>query len=208
MFVTALVLAAGASRRLGRPKQLLAYRGTTLLGATLQVARSCAVDQLIVTLGGAGDDVRSAVDLTGFDVVDNPDFGTGCSSSIRTALDVVDERSDGLVLLLGDQPGVRPQSVRHLIEEAGGSPLGVCRYIDALGHPFWFAREVFTDLQALHGDKAVWKLLESGRHPVREVEVADLVPLDVDTWEDYQALLDQALLDQARADDQIVMGGS
>lgn len=202
MFVTALVLAAGSSRRLGRPKQLLPYRGTTLLGATLEVARSCPVDQLVVTLGGAGDEVRSAVDLAGFDVVDNPDFGTGCSSSIRTALDIVDSRSDGLVLLLGDQPGVSPESVRRLVDQVGGTPLGICRYRDALGHPFWFAREVFTDLRALHGDKAVWKLLESGRYPVREVAVAGPLPLDVDTWEDYQALLEQARLDHP-----VVTGG-
>jgi molybdenum cofactor cytidylyltransferase len=51
---------------------------------------------------------------------------------------------------------------------------------------------VFDDLRALHGDKGVWRLLESGRYPVREVEVAGNIPLDVDTWEDYQALLASA----------------
>ena len=63
------------------------------------------------------------------------------------------------------------------------------RYDEGVGHPFWFGRDVFADLAGLHGDKAVWKLLESGRHPVREVRIAGRVPLDVDTWEDYEALL-------------------
>ena len=123
-----LVLAAGSSRRLGRPKQLLPYRGTTLLDATLNVARSCDLDQVMVTLGGAGDAVRSAVDLSDLDVVDNPDFGTGCGSSIAAAVELLDERTDGVVLLLGDQPGVSPATVQRLVDAAAGSPLGVCRY--------------------------------------------------------------------------------
>jgi molybdenum cofactor cytidylyltransferase len=189
VFVTVLVLAAGSSHRLGRPKQTLPYRGTTLLDATLRVARSCGLNQVMVTLGGASEDVRAAVDLSDVKVVDNPDFGTGCGSSIAAAVDVLDERTDGIVLLLGDQPGVTPATVRKLIDEAGGAPLGVSRYTDALGHPFWLRRNVFADLRGLHGDKAVWKLLESGGYPVVEVDVAGLVPLDVDTWEDYEALL-------------------
>jgi molybdenum cofactor cytidylyltransferase len=189
VIVTGLVLAAGSSSRLGRPKQLLPYRGTTLLEATLASARQCHFHQLIVTLGGAGDQVRAAVDLSNVEVVDNPEFGTGCGSSISAAISRVDDRSDGLVLMLGDQPGVAPDTVGRLIAEAGTSPLAVCRYADARGHPFWFARSVFDDLVALHGDKAVWKLLESGRHPVAEVAIDGPVPIDVDTWDDYEALL-------------------
>ena len=60
---------------------------------------------------------------------------------------------------------------------------------DGIGHPFWFGRQVFDDLLSLHGDKAVWKLLESGLHPVIRVDVPGKIPLDVDTWEDYEALL-------------------
>jgi molybdenum cofactor cytidylyltransferase len=187
--VTVLVLAAGSSQRLGRPKQTLPYRGTTLLDATLRVARTCGLDRVMVTLGGASDEVKAAVDLSDVEVVDNPDFGAGCGSSIAAAVDVVDERTDGIVLLLGDQPGVAPTAVHKLIDEAQHAPLGVSKYADGLGHPFWLRREVFGDLRALHGDKAVWKLLESGRYPVVEVDVPGRVPLDVDTWEDYEALL-------------------
>ena len=189
MFVTGLVLAAGASRRLGQPKQLLAYRGTTVLGATLDMARSCGFDQLLVTVGGAWPEVRDRVDFRDCEVVENIQFTSGCSSSISAAIAVVDDRADGIVLLLGDQPDLAPGAVSILLEGAGTSPLGVCRYADGVGHPFWFRRQVFDDLVALHGDKAVWKLLESGRYPVREVEIDGTIPLDVDTWQEYQALL-------------------
>src|SRR5688500_14263321 len=144
-FVAGLVLAAGGSRRLGRPKQLLPYRGATLLDATLGTARACGLDQLLVALGGAESGVREQVDLTGVEVVVNPSFGEGCSSSIAAAMGALDRRASVLVLLLGDQPGVRPRTVRSLLAGRGEAPLAVCRYEDGRGHPFAFGRAVFGD---------------------------------------------------------------
>jgi molybdenum cofactor cytidylyltransferase len=190
VFTTGLILAAGGSSRLGRPKQLLPYRGRTLLAASLDVARTSGFDELIVALGGAGDDVRAGVDLSGCAVVDNVHYTTGCSSSIVAALDRVDARADALVLLLGDQPGVDPEAVRRLCTEGAESELAVCRYDDGRGHPFRFTRAVFPELRDLHGDKGVWKLIESGRWPVHEMGVDGPVPLDVDTWDDYERLLE------------------
>jgi molybdenum cofactor cytidylyltransferase len=192
--VTGVVLAAGRSTRLGTPKQLLPYAGSTLLGATLEVARHCPFDQLIVTLGGAADDVRAVVGLDGVRVVVADDFGSGCSSSLRAALAHVDGQADGIVLMLGDQPGVQPGTVERLIAERQGRSVAVCRYSDGIGHPFWLGRTVFDDLRRLHGDKGVWKLVESAgsRGTLTEVKVDRHIPLDVDTWADYERLLDTA----------------
>ena len=189
-WVTGVVLAAGGSRRLGTPKQVLPYRDTTVLGATLQVARIAGFDQLILTLGGAAQAVRDAVPLDGADVVTVDDFGTGCSASLRVALQHVDPRAAGIVLMLGDQPRMDPTTVRRMVAAGVGADIVVCRYADGVGHPFWFSRDVFEELSQLHGDKGVWKLLESGRHPVRELAVDGPVPIDVDTWEDYHRLLE------------------
>jgi molybdenum cofactor cytidylyltransferase len=188
-FVAGLVLAAGGSSRLGEPKQLLPYLGTTLLGSVLDTARSCAFDQLVVALGGAADDVRSTLDLSGADVVVNEGYGEGCSSSIAAALPVLHAHVDTLVLMLGDQPGVEPATVSSLVAGRGSAPLAVCRYEDGRGHPFAFGRAVFDDLASLHGDKGVWKLLDRRAEEVVEVGAPGRVPLDVDTWQDYQALL-------------------
>ena len=187
--VTGLILAAGGSRRLGRPKQLLPFAGGTLLGHVLGVARGCRFDQLVVAIGGAADEVRSEVDLSGVEVVENRAYGEGCSSSIAAALAAVAPRTDLLVLLLGDQPGVTPAAVAALVGGRGDAPLAVCRYDDGRGHPIAFARSVFPDLAALHGDRGVWKLLDRRADDVVEVPVAGLIPLDVDTEEDYRAVL-------------------
>jgi molybdenum cofactor cytidylyltransferase len=194
LFVTGIVLAAGGSRRLGQAKQLLPYNGATLLDATLATARAAGFDQLLVTLGGSADGVRDQVDLEGAQIIENPEFSTGCGSSVRTAISQVDPRADGVVLLLGDQPNVSAVTIRNLVALAASgdeapSPIGICRYRDDLGHPFWFSRDVFDDLVTLHGDKAVWKLLHSGRYGVVELAVDAEVPIDVDTWDDYHALL-------------------
>jgi molybdenum cofactor cytidylyltransferase len=187
-FVSGLVLAAGGSSRLGRPKQLLPYGERTLLDHVLETARACSFDQLVVALGGAADEVRFAVDLAGADVVENRDFGEGCSSSIAAAMTALDPRCEVLVLLLGDQPGVSRETVRALLAGRGDAPLAVCRYDEGRGHPFAFGREVFGELRALHGDKAVWKLLDRAGAGVIEVEISGSVPPDVDTWADYETV--------------------
>jgi molybdenum cofactor cytidylyltransferase len=188
LFVTGLVLAAGASSRLGQPKQLLAFQGATLLDATLSVARACGFDQLLVALGAASEQVRASVDLSNAEVVENPTYEAGCSSSISAGLRSVDDRADGLVLLLGDQPGIDPADVPRLIADQD-APMAVCRYDDGLGHPMWFGRDMFAELSQLQGDKAVWRLLHSGRYDVREVPMKGAIPRDVDTTQDYEALI-------------------
>ncbi len=191
-FVTGLVLAAGGSKRLGRPKQLLPYGRRTVLDQTLSVARRCPFDQLVCVIGGGGPEVRGVVALDGFEVAENPSFGEGCSSSIAVALAAVDPRADALVLLLGDQPGVTPETVAALIAGRGDAALAACAYENGRGHPLAFARSTFGELAGLHGDKGVWKLMDRAGAAVVEVPVAGAIPRDIDTWEDYAAILADA----------------
>ena len=196
-FVTGLVLAAGGSSRLGRPKQLLPYGDGTLLEHVVRTACSSPLDQLIVAIGGSADEVRARIDLRGAEVVVNESFGEGCSSSIAAAMPLVDPEADLLVLMLGDQPGVTVANVSGLVSGRGDAPIAVCRYDDGRGHPFAFSSKVFGELADLHGDKAVWKLLDQRPELVTEVRVPGSVPLDVDTWEDYEAVLSTASLASA-----------
>lgn len=187
-FVVGLVLGAGASQRMGQPKQLLPYRGKPLLQSAVDNALGAEFAQVVVAIGGAASEVRASIDFGAAVVVENVRFTAGCSSSILAALDVVDAKAQGIVLLLGDQPDVSTSTMNRFVADADG-PLAVSRYADGRGHPLWFGREIFHDLRKLQGDKAVWKLLESGRYPVDEIFVDGVVPGDVDTWDDYRQLL-------------------
>jgi molybdenum cofactor cytidylyltransferase len=186
--VTGLVLAAGASTRLGIPKQLLPYGSATLLDHVLGTARSCRFEQLLCVLGGDAQAVRERVDLRGVEVVENRSFGAGCSSSIAAALSAVDERPEVLVLMLGDQPGVSRRTVAKLLAGRGGARLAACAYTDGRGHPLAFARSMFGELEALHGDKGVWKLLDRHAAEMVDVPMDGPIPRDVDTWEDYEVV--------------------
>lgn len=185
----AIVLGAGSSRRLGQPKQLLEYQGRPLLQAAVDLANAGPFEHVLVTVGGAGEAVREAIDFGRATPVESVAYTTGCSSSIVAALEEITGDSRGFVLLLGDQPHVSQETISALIADTSASPIGVCRYDNGIGHPFWFGQEVFADLELLHGDKAVWKLIESGEYPVAETRRPGDVPLDVDTWEDYELLL-------------------
>jgi molybdenum cofactor cytidylyltransferase len=98
--------------------------------------------------------------------------------------------------MLGDQPGVTPATVEALLDGRGDAPLAVCRYDDGRGHPLAFDRSVFAQLADLHGDKGVWRLLDERAGEVVEVPVPGPIPLDVDTQEDYEAVLATAGLSE------------
>lgn len=199
-----IILTAGASRRLGRPKQVLPYGTGVLLDAVLATARDCGFAQTVLALGGAAAEVQQTVGTTGCDVVVNPDFGEGCSSSIATALAVLHPEIEAVVLMLGDQPGVRAGSVHALLRalavrqpgRAGGTGIAVCRYEDGIGHPMAFTQGLLPQLAGLHGDKGVWKLVKQRAADVVEVAIPGPVPLDVDTEDDYRRVLAEL---QARA---------
>src|SRR5215471_5462749 len=108
-FISGLVLGAGASSRLGQPKQLLPYRGTTLLGwVVAQAQQADALDEVVVVLGRSAGEIRERVDFGSARVVDNPIFGEGCASSYRAGIGATDPKSEAVMILLGDQPGVEP----------------------------------------------------------------------------------------------------
>ena len=189
--VVGVVLGAGRSSRFGSPKQLLPYGDTTLLGQVVRNANASALDRVVVVLGRASGEIRETLDFGRADVVENTAYGTGCASSLLAGLDAAGDDCGAIALLLGDQPGVTPGFIDLALDEwRRERPWAlVCSYRGGLGHPFVFSREAFGDLRALHGDKAVWKLIE--RHPekVAWARIPAALPPDVDTPEDYELVL-------------------
>ncbi|HSB08415.1 MAG TPA: nucleotidyltransferase family protein [Blastocatellia bacterium] len=190
-FISGLVLGAGASTRLGRPKQLLPYRGTTLLEWVVgQARRAPALDEVVVVLGRAADEIRKQVDFRGAKVVDNPVFGEGCASSYRAGIGAIDARSDAIMILLGDQPGVNPEIIERVGEvfRQRADQIVLASYHGRKGHPMLFAKPLFEKLIELHGDKAAWKLVDANPGLVGAAEVDLPFPEDINTREDFERL--------------------
>ena len=190
-FISGLVLGAGASTRLGQAKQLLPYQGTTLLGwVVAQAQRADELDELIVVLGRAADEIRERVDFGDARVVDNPVFGEGCASSYRVGIGATDPRSEAIMILLGDQPGVDPKIINRVAERwrSGQHQIVLASYHGRRGHPMLFAKPLFEKLIGLHGDKAAWKLVDANPGLVGEAEFDLPFPQDVNTREDFDQL--------------------
>ena len=186
-----VVLGAGRSSRFGAPKQLLPFEDTTLLGQVVRNANASNLDQVVVVLGRASEELRASVDFGRAVVVENTAYGTGCASSLLAGMDAAGESCEALMLLLGDQPGVRPEFIDFVLAEWRRERpwASVTSYREKLGHPFIFARQAFDDLRELHGDKAVWKLIEAYPNRVLRVEIEAALPPDVDTPKDYEMAL-------------------
>lgn len=188
--LTGIVLGAGASRRLGRPKQTLPLGDTTVLGWALRNAEASSLERVVLVVGGAADEVLDGVTVGRAQVVRNDAFGTGCASSLLAGLDAAGE-CDAVMLLLGDMPGVDPSVIDEVRAawELDRPWAAVTSYRGELGHPFVFAADAFPTLRGLHGDKAVWKLVDGRPDAVRPLPVDRRLPGDVDTWEDYDAVM-------------------
>jgi molybdenum cofactor cytidylyltransferase len=185
--VAGIVLGAGSSRRLGRPKQTLPFGDTTLLGWVVRDVEASSLDRVIVVVGGAEDEARAGLlALTRAEVVSNSAYASGCASSLLAGLDTAGD-CDAIMLLLGDMPGVDVGVIDAVRTEweANRPWAAVTDYRGQAGHPFVFSADAFPTLRGLHGDKAVWKILDGQPDAVRRIAVDRPLPVDVDTWDDY-----------------------
>jgi molybdenum cofactor cytidylyltransferase len=190
-FLTGLILAAGMSKRLGQPKQLLPYRGTTLLGwALAQAEASQALDEVLLVLGHAREDILARVTLGRAQPVTNVEFSEGCAASYRAGLAAANPLAQGVMILLSDQPGVDVEAIERVAStwRAEGGVILTASYQGKPGHPLLFDRQLFPQLAALNGDKAAWKLVDQHPEWLRTVEMNRPLPRDVDTLTDYQQL--------------------
>jgi molybdenum cofactor cytidylyltransferase len=182
--VVGVILGAGASRRLGRPKQALRLGDTTLLGWVVREAEASSLHRVIVVARGNLVTGRAEVVRAGA-------HDSACSASLKAGLATV-EACDAVMVLLGDTPEVDASLIDAVFAtwESTRPWALVTRYDNGLGHPLVFAAEALPSLRALHGDKAVWKLLESEPERVEHARIGRPLPRDVDGWDDYEALLE------------------
>lgn len=190
-FISGLILGAGASQRFGPPKQLLPFRGTTMLGWVVdQAQRATGLDEVVVVLGRAAEEIRGRVDFGTAHMIENPIFGEGCSSSYRAGIRALHSNSSAIMIILGDLPGITPEIIDSLADawREQDAPIALCSYRGRKGHPMIFARSMFPQLVDLHGDKAAWKLVEANADLVQEVHFDFPYPDDINTPTDFERL--------------------
>jgi len=190
-FISGLILGAGASQRLGPPKQLLPFRDTTMLGWVVRQAQIApGIDELVVVLGRAADEVRERVDFGTARVVENKVFTEGCSSSYRAGLAALNPESQAIMIILGDQPGILPEVIDTLAEDWRRTEalIALCSYNGRKGHPMIFSKAMFDQLEGLHGDKAAWKLVDANADRVQEVQFNLPFPDDINTAADFERI--------------------
>jgi molybdenum cofactor cytidylyltransferase len=197
--IAGVVLAAGASRRLGRNKLLLPFRGGTILAASVARLLSAPLDRLVVVLGHEAEDVRRRAVLPDdprLDMVVNAGWTEGMASSVRYGTCAC-ASAEAVVIALGDQPEIDPLVVTHLVAAfRAGATLALPVHSDASapggvrsGHPVLFGRELFSELAELNGDQGARVVI--ARHFDRAAKVPVPACRDVDTEDDYRALLDR-----------------
>jgi molybdenum cofactor cytidylyltransferase len=194
-FVSGVVLAAGVSTRMGRPKQLLRIAGRPLLQHVVDAALASSLDEVIVVLGHRADEVEAALTLSGrARAVLNPEFAEGQITSLRCGLAAANPDARAAAILLGDQPSLRSEAIDDMVAAflAAGARAARPVYPDAggrPGHPVLLAREIFRELESLRGDQGARTLFEEQRPGVLEVPVAGEPPPDIDTPEDFARIV-------------------
>jgi CTP:molybdopterin cytidylyltransferase MocA len=191
--ILALVLAAGGSRRMGRPKQLIPWRERPLLEWVVAAVGDWPVDSVAVVLGASAEQILDTVDLGDSLVVINPGWEEGIASSIRVGLDAITRnvRAERVFIALGDQPriaGEVPPALLRAMEESG-RPAVVPRYRYQRGNPVLIDRWLWPRLMSLEGDTGAAGLLKAHPEWVHEVWFDRLPPRDVDTPADLTDLL-------------------
>jgi molybdenum cofactor cytidylyltransferase len=186
--ISAILLAAGESNRMGQPKQLMPFGQITIVERTIDNLLNSAVSETIVVLGYKDEEIRKTIAGKPIKIAMNPDYQQGMSTSIIAGLKQVDKRARAVLIALSDQPFVDSQTITSLVEAFIANKRGIIIpvYQGRRGNPVIFAIEYKGELLNLKGDVGGREIIKL--HPDEVLEVAvncEGVLLDIDTMENY-----------------------
>ena len=177
---------------MGSPKQLLEVRGKPLLELVVGQANASRLDEVVVVLGGAADEIQGRVDLGRARVLINPDHAAGMASSLKAGIASLAPGVERAVVILGDQPDVDAKLLDQLLDlqTSTGLPAAAVSFNGLLHPPVVLSRELWGDLMSLEGDVGCRAVIRARPELVARLEVeGDLThPVDIDTPADYERL--------------------
>lgn len=183
-----LILAAGTSSRMGKPKQLLPYKHTTLLGWAIEQAQTSKADEVVCVLGANAQDIERSIKDYKLKIIYNPNYKEGLSSSILSGIKELQHFNTTLIML-ADQPNVTSSYLNKLLDASCKNPKVVIAsgYGDSAGVPAVFPKKYYPELLQLKGDKGARCLLN--RLTPRPIIINTSEKLeDIDTLSDYQTI--------------------
>lgn len=187
-----LILAAGNSSRLGRPKQLLDLGNTTLLQHTIEETLKLSCNVRVLVLGAYQEDIRVKLNSANITILENRDWETGMASSIRVGLNWLVEHHDldQVLILLCDQPFLDHKLMEDLIAQKSKGNKGIVgsAYGGTIGVPVLFDRKYFPELLALNGKEGAKKLVNMFGDDVDQIDFPE-GNIDIDTETDFNAYL-------------------
>lgn len=186
-----IILAAGASSRLGQPKQNLLFQHTTLLNRAIETGLASTCRPVIVVLG-ANAGVIEAMDQDEVKVIYNNDWNEGMASSIRLAIKEIeaDNKINQAVIMLCDQPFVTAALIDTMLQQQieTGKPIIACTYNNTIGVPVLFNKLLFAQLLLLQGHEGAKKILKTNEPDIATIPF-ELGSIDIDTMADYEQLI-------------------
>jgi len=192
MRTAALILAAGSSRRLGVPKQLLDWGGRPLLEVVTRRVAKWPVDEVWVVLGHQSEDVLVECDLGDASIVINEEYDEGIAASLRVGLDALTRNSkvDATFIVMGDQPVIGEDVPSALLKalEQSKKMVALPRYRYSRANPALLSRDVWPRVMSLEGDVGAMGLFEAHPEWVEEAWFETLPPRDIDTQQDVDEL--------------------
>ena len=186
-----VLLAAGASTRMGTPKQLLPYQGRSLIRHTAGVALASVCHPIVVVLGASAKLIEPELAQLAVQVVKNPWWEQGMSSSISVGMKAIAQMAplDAVVIALGDQPLISAATINQLVERyQHHHAIIACEYSGTIGVPALFSRCLFQELINLEGAAGAKQVLKQHADSVLTIQVPEAA-VDLDTPADYEQLL-------------------
>lgn len=189
--ISVVVLAAGMSKRMGAPKQLLRAGETTLLERALNTVRQSRADEIILVLGFGAKEIQQTISTLGLKVVVNESYQEGMGSSLRAGISIVDPQANAALIMLADQPFVLSSTLDRLIEhhQKVRPQIVIPIYKGFRGNPVLLDRSVFPEVASLRGDIGCRAIFGAHTENIAKLAVDDPgILLDVDTREDFEKL--------------------